>query len=157
VFAVPPLGHLSDPLPAVGELIANTRTPDDPTIEYLTEGTPEWADPPFLRVVEVLPIVDTEGFPAGLTDFGVPVGTDVDHVEIIGYEGAPIVTRWDWCEGDQAYSCDRHPYFDLPGAAPGGWAIRVEAADPSEIHGETLAWGATSPTPTGRPLNEVAA
>ncbi len=50
---MPPLGPLSDPLPDVGDVIANTRTPDDPTVEYLTEGTPVWADPPFLRVAEV--------------------------------------------------------------------------------------------------------
>ena len=68
VFAMPPADDLgrtpatgrgpdgfdeASSLPAVGDVIANTRTPDDPTVEYLTEGTPEWADPPFLRVVEV--------------------------------------------------------------------------------------------------------
>ena len=70
--------------PAVGDVIANTRTPDDPTVEYLTEGTPEWADPPFLRVVEVeqsddgswtIRVEPASGKPLGPPPTGAPLNT----------------------------------------------------------------------------------
>lgn len=140
-----------DLLPAVGAVLANTRT-DMNDARYVTHQVGEppivWADPPFLQVVEVRQFTKDEQWRPGVV-----IWSHYHDTWVIPASG----------------SDDKVIVGDLPGAVPGGWAIRVEPTVcpndcerfghrvPGYVYGSAWAFvpcqTCQGPPPTGQPLN----
>ena len=117
--------------PAVGDVIANTRTIPGVRLHKQPEF-PVWADPPFLRVTEVLPIKHR------------PSGPEKGDGPMVYAFGA---CDW-WWRGVGDYEAVR-----LPGAVPGGWAIQVGPLTLSDEVTSDLHADRSLPPPTSTPLN----
>lgn len=145
-FAMPPMGCARSeveevggvwPIPDVGDVLASTRTCTRTgyTIKPGDHGNANgvfgqsvcpdcsgtgvvWADPPFVRVVEVLPV---HGLDDALHD-------DKPSVEIRP-DGATHYYSQLWVSSSMDDLVDQGladgEQIDLPGAQPGGWAVRL--------------------------------
>ena len=130
--------------PDVGDVIANTRTESGHNIRDGSDGPngiigwqPEqtvWADPPFLRVAEVLPIIEGTAPRRDMPPRAMEIHPD-------GESAWATFGRW------------RGIVTHLPGAVPGGWAIQVGPLTLSDEVTSDLHADRSLPPPTSTPLN----
>lgn len=135
----------------VGDVLANVRSNPEyvEAVEWrdwqtcATLDPTVWADPPFVRVADVLPIVKY-GEHSTIGRYVVVQAAEGSDRAFVVDNGLGRVPLWPITVVE----------IDLPGAQPGGWAVRVEPQEGFFWELERWALDVSGPPPSGWPLNE---